>query len=119
VAATPIQVELFGTTVAATMSTALTAADVQCYTDENAPASDTTIQYGTTALTGFATAAVTEGTVANYRHIDNQLIAPTSQYIKQWPLGNEPMIDLSQFVRIRVTAGASVNCYCYVDIARL
>lgn len=111
-AATPIQVELFNCTGAATMSTALAATDVARFTD---PATSEAIplQYSTT-LSGYATAAVTEGTVANYNAIDAQLIAPTSQYVKQWPLGREPSAALSTFVRIRVTAPATVNCTCYV-----
>jgi hypothetical protein len=111
-AATPIQVELFGTTVAATMSTALASTDVSRITS---PASDETIplQYGTTT-SGYATAAVTEGTVANYRLLDLQLVAPTSQFVHQWPLSREPEILKSQFVRVRVTASASVNMYTYI-----
>lgn len=114
-AAQPIQVEFFGCTGAATMSTALAATDVSRISD---PLGTETIplQYGT-ALTAFATAAVTEGTVANYRSFDAQQIAPTAQYVKQWPLGREPSLALSTFARIRVTAAASVNCYCYVDFA--
>lgn len=111
-AATPIQVELFGCTGAATMSTALAAADVQCLSDPNGPTNNT-LQFGT-ALSAFATAAVTEGTVANYRPFDEQLIAPSSQYVKQFPLGREPAIAASQFVRIRVTAAASVNAQMYI-----
>lgn len=113
-AATPIEVELFGCTGAATMSTALAAADVQNMTDANGPAV-AVLQFGT-ALTAFATAAATEGTVANYRPFDEQLIAPTSQYVKQWPLGREPEIAASQFVRVRVTAPATVNCKIYANV---
>lgn len=111
-AATPIQVELFNCTGAATMSTALAATDVSRLTD---PLGTETIdlQYSTT-LSGYATAAVTEGTVANHYAWDTQLIAPTSQYVKQWPLGREPSAALSTFVRVRVTAAATVNCHCYV-----
>lgn len=109
-AATPIEVELFGTTVAATMSTALAAADVQ---NMSAASTAAPLQYGT-GLTAFATAAVTEGTVANYRPFDTQLIAPTSQYVKQFPLGREPYAAASTFIRVRVTAAASVNCKTYV-----
>lgn len=111
-AATPLQVELFGCTGAATMSTALAAADVSKIA---APLGSETIplQYGT-SLSGFATTAVTEGTVANYRAFDVQLIAPTSQYVKQWPLGREPESALSTFIRVRVTAPATVNCSTYV-----
>jgi hypothetical protein len=111
-AATPIQVELFGCTGAATMSTALAATDVQNITNPGGSAVDA-LQYGT-SLSGYATAAVTEGTVANYRAFDVQLIAPTSQYVKQFPLGREPGIGVSQFVRVRVTAAASVNAHIYI-----
>jgi len=45
-----------------------------------------------------------------------QLVAPTNQYVKQFPLGREPMFKASEFLRIRVTAGAAVNAYCYVII---
>lgn len=111
-AATPIQVELFGCTGAATMSTALVAADVQCLTDPNGPVNNT-LQFGA-SLSAFATATVTEGTVASYRPFDEQQIAPSSQYVKQFPLGREPAIGPSQFVRVRVTAAATVNATIYV-----
>jgi hypothetical protein len=111
-AATPINVELFNCTGAATMSTALAATDVARFGDPTG--SDVAPLQYSTALSAYATAAVTEGTVANYNAIDNQLIAPTSQYVKQFPLGREPSIPLSTFLRVRVTAAASVNCLCYV-----
>lgn len=111
-AATPIRVELFNCTGAATMSTALAATDVSRYSE---PLGTETIplQYGT-ALSAYATAAVTEGTVANYNAWDVQLIPPTGQYIFQSPLGREAACSLSTFIRIRVTATASVNMYCWV-----
>lgn len=114
-AAEPIIVEFFNCTGAATMSTALAATDISRMSD---PLGTETIplQYGT-ALTGFATAAVTEGTVANAYMWDVQHIAPTSQYVKQWPLGREPSAALSTFIRIRTTAPAQVGCICYVDFA--
>jgi hypothetical protein len=94
------------------MSTALAATDVSRMSD---PLGTETaqLQYST-ALSAYATTAVTEGTVANYNAFDLQLVAPTGQYVKQWPLGREPSAALSTFVRIRVTAGADVNCHCYV-----
>ena len=45
---------------------------------------------------------------------DVQFIAPTNQYVKQFPLGREPVVDAVSALRIRVTAGAAVNAYCYV-----
>jgi hypothetical protein len=118
-AATPGNVELFGTTVAATAMTALAAADVQCYTDANAVASDTLLQFGT-GLTAYAPGAgVTEGTVANYRHFDNVLLPATGPYNIERSLGNECVILLSQFVRVRVTLGTTTNMLCWVDVARV
>jgi hypothetical protein len=43
-----------------------------------------------------------------------QLIAPTGQYLKQFPLGFQPYVPVSSFLRIRVTAGTAVNAYCYI-----
>lgn len=112
-AAAPVVCELFGTTVAATMSTASVAADIIKY---SAPGLDASIavDVGATTKTGFATAAVTEGTPANVRMLDAQQVPPTGQYVLQFPLGREPYISASQFLRIRVTAPATVNCICYV-----
>lgn len=110
-AATPIQVELFNCTGAATMSTALAATDLGKY--EPLATETANLQYST-SLSGYATAAVTEGTVANYFAYDLQLLSPTAPYVKQFPLGREPSAALSTFVRVRVTAAASVNAYIYV-----
>jgi len=107
-AATPIQCELIQTDVAATV-TAHVAAGVQPYDDPNAPAS--TVTLGTSA-TGYTASA--EGTITTTRYGDLQLIAPTNQYVKQWPLGREFQVPVSKFLRVRVTAGTAVNAYCYV-----
>lgn len=118
-AATPGKVELFDAgTVFATMSTAYAAADVQPFSDPNAPAntagtSGVPLNLGT-ALSGFATAAVTEGSVSAARMFDAQLIAPTSQYIKQFPLGREPEVKPGDGLRVRMTFGTTVNAYIYV-----
>lgn len=122
-AATPGEVELFACTGAATMSTAYAAADIQPYGDRlNTPANTAGTTGAplslSTTLSGFATAAVTEGTVANYRGFDLQLIAPTGQYVKQFPLGREPQLGgnsaTQEFLRCRVTFAATVNMYIYV-----
>ena len=107
-AATPIKCELIQTDVAATV-TAHVAAGVQPYDDPNAPASTVTLG---TAATGYTAPA--EGTTAATRYGDLQLVAPTGQYVKQWPLGREFQVPVSKFLRVRVTAGAAVNAYCYV-----
>lgn len=120
--ATAGEVELFACTGAATMSSAYAAADVQPYGDRlNTPANTagttgSPLSLGT-ALSGFATAAVTEGTVANYRGFDLQL-DPQGPYVKQFPLGREPQFGgnsaTQEFLRCRMTFGTSVNAYIYV-----
>ena len=100
--------ELFSCTGAATVTT-LNAADIHKLTDPLGPASLVTL--GTSA-SGFT--ASNEGTVATAIMYDVQFIAPTAQYVYQWPLGREPKVELSRFVRVRVTAGAAVNAYCWV-----
>lgn len=108
-AATPIKCELIQTDVAATV-TAHVAAGVQPYTDPSLTASLMTL--GTTA-TGYTGSS--EGSTTATRFIDGpQLIAPTNQYVKQWPLGRDPIIPVSKFLRVRVTAAAAVNAYCYI-----
>jgi len=109
----PIQTEFFTTTVAATMSTALAATDVVLFSTPLDTTSVSGIQYGTTT-SAFATAAVTEGTVANARMMDLQQIAPTTGYVKQWPLGREPVCPPAKYIRCRVTAGVTVNAYIYL-----
>lgn len=120
-AATPGQVELCdtGTVFATALSTASVAGDIIPF-DPLAPANTagtTGVPFNLgTGLTGFSTAAVTEGTVTAARQLDSQLIAPTNQYIKQWPLGREPSLKPGNPLRVRVTFGTTVNMYCYVVI---
>ena len=71
------------------------------------------IPVGTTS-TGYT--ATAEGTITATRVFDAQLIAPTNQYVKQFPLGLEPVIQISKFARIRVTAAAAVNAYAYMIV---
>lgn len=117
--ATPGKVELVETgTVFATMSTAFGVNDIQTYGDPNAPAntsgtSGVPMNLGT-ALSGFATAAVTEGTTTATRMGDIQLAAPTNQYVKQFPLGREWEVAAGKAIRIRATFGTTVNMICYI-----
>lgn len=114
-AATPIKVELLETDVAATV-TASAAADIAKLDGSALSGGDPTtnlIPVGTTS-TGYTSTA--EGTITSVRMFDVQFIAPTNQYVKQFPLGTEPVIQISKFGRIRVTAGAAVNAYCYMVV---
>ena len=110
-AATPIKVELLETgTVFATV-TASVANDI---TRLNPLEQDPTTAYITvgTAATGYTASA--EGSITASREMDIQFIPPTAQYVKQFPLGREPIVNAASALRIRVTAGAAVNAYCYV-----
>ena len=110
-AATPIECELIQTDVAAGSTTALTSLTPQPYDDPNGPPS---LCAGGTAATGFNAGTSSEGTITTTRLGDLQLVAPTTQYVKQWPLGREWQVPVSKFLRVRVTAAAAVNAYCYV-----
>ena len=116
-AAAPIKCELLTTgTVGATV-TEFVAADIVNLTDPNAAAVTDDFPFAFTAAgdeSGYT--ATAEGSITATRDFDVQLIAPTNQYIKQWPLGREPAFKASDFVRIRVTAGADRLCYCYMVV---
>jgi hypothetical protein len=114
-AATPGKIELVETDVAATVTAHVTAGIVKL--DDAAlvggdPVTNL-IQVGT-ANTGYTASA--EGTTTVARLLDLQFIAGTNQYVKQFPLGREPIIQISKFLRVRVTFGAAVNAYCYVIV---
>jgi hypothetical protein len=112
------QVELIEVNVAATMSTAYAAADVQPYGDPNAPANTAGVSGEplnlSTTTSGFATAAVTEGTTTASRMADLQLIQPTNQYVFNWPLSREFECIPGRFLRVRVTFTASIGMYCFI-----
>lgn len=109
-AATPIQCELIDTGAVAATVTAHVAAGVMQY-DSIADGGAATVTLGTTA-TGYT--ATAEGTITATRLGDIQLVAPSSLYVKQFPLGREFFVPGGRFVRIRVTAAAAVNAWCYM-----
>lgn len=109
-AATPIAVELVDTFLIAATVTAYVANDVQPFL-RSADVGAASVTLGT-AASGYTASA--EGTVVATRHGDVQLIAPTNQYVKQFPLGMEYFIPGGHFLRVRVTAAAAVNAWCYV-----
>lgn len=106
-AATPIKVELLRHTGGAqTTLTAYAAADIARFNDPNAPTSS--IQLGT-ALSGFSN-TTTEVTPTAAVSLETHFVPPTSGIYVQFPLGREPEVQVSAFSRVRVTAGAAVNC---------
>ena len=115
-AATPINVELLSTkTVKATITEHVASGIINLDPLAGAPTDDNPFAFGAAGdETGYT--ATAEGTVTDTRPLDPQLIPPTGQYIKQWPLGREPEFAPTEFIRIRVTAGAAVNAICYMVI---
>lgn len=114
-AAAGIKCELLETDVAATV-TASAAADITKLDAKALSGGDPTtnlIVVGTTS-TGYTSTG--EGSITAVRMFDAQLVQPTGQYVKQFPLGLEPVIQISKFARIRVTAAAAVNAYCYMTV---
>jgi len=114
-AATPGKIELMESDVAATV-TAHAAADITKYDADALAGGDPTtnlIQVGTTS-TGYTSSG--EGTTTVSRMFDLQFIAPTNQYVKQFPLGARPVLQVGKFARIRVTFGAAINAYCYLIV---
>jgi len=116
-AATPGQVELVETgTVAATV-TAFVNNDITKLDGEALLFGDpTSAIFGVgTGASGYTASA--EGSITAVRDLDApQLIAPTSQFVKQFPLGYRPLLQANNFTRIRVTFGASINAYCYAIV---
>lgn len=111
-AATPIRVELLETgTVFATV-TASVDADITKLNDLSAAAASVVGLTLGTAATGYTASA--EGTITAVRMFDVQLVAPTNQYVKQFPLGREPVVNIGGAGRIRVTAPAAVLAYAYM-----
>ena len=64
--------------------------------------------------TGYTSSA--EGTITQTQMMDFQQIAPTNQYVKQFPLGREPAFVPSDYLRIRVWGDGVVTAYCYVVV---
>jgi hypothetical protein len=112
-AAAGVQWELIDTdTVAATGLTAHTTSTVHRINNPTGPATGVTMGTGNT---GYSTTAPTEGTITTTRVLDSAFVQPTGAYVHRWPLGQEPIIGVSKFVRIRVKAAAAVNALCWID----
>jgi len=65
-----------------------------------------------TSGTGYT--CTSEGSITAVKMFDAQLVQPTNQYVKQFPLGREPVVIIGNCARIRVTAAAAVNAYAYM-----
>lgn len=107
-----MQAELLTTgTVAATV-TALADADIVKLGDPDSVASATLGITFTVDGTGYTASA--EDTITTSRLFDHQQVL--NQYVKQFPLGREPVVDHDDVLRIRVNSDTDVNATCYVTI---
>lgn len=112
-AATPGIVELCVTDVAATVA-AHVAAGIHKFNNAALSGGDPTTSTFAVGTTSTGYTASGEGTVGTVRQGDVQQIAPTGQYVFQFPLGAEFVVNPSEFMRIRVKFAAAVNAICYV-----
>ena len=113
-AAQPIKVELVETGTVFGTVTASTDADITKLSGTApAVASVAGLTLGTSA-TGYT--CTSEGSITTVRMFDCQFVAPTNQYIKQFPLGREPVLAIGNACRIRVHAPAAVDAYAYLTL---
>jgi hypothetical protein len=116
-AATPIEVELIegdsasGSTVTAHVAAGIVKLDAAAL--QGGDPTTNLLPVGTTS-TGYTSSG--EGANTTTRTFDAQLVAPTNQYLKQFPLGREPFVVVSNLLKIRVKAGTAVNALCYVTV---
>lgn len=113
-AATPIEVELLETgTVFGTVTASADADCMKMNGADQAVASVAGLTMGTSA-TGYT--CTSEGSITAVRLFDCQLVAPTNQYIYQFPLGQEPVLVIGNATRVRVKAGAAVNAVAWIEV---
>lgn len=105
----PIKCELIETAAINATVTAYAAGDICQLTGPNDEASVLTLG---TAASGYTASA--EGTITATRLLDLQLVSPAGAYLKQFPLGSQPGVAVSKFLRIRVTAPVAVNAWSYI-----
>lgn len=115
-AAQPGVCELVDTfAIGATVLTAFASTDVNSVS-QGAGGLASQITLGTGA-SGFNTSGATEGTIVASREFDVQLLPPTAPYVKQMPLERGPEMLASEFLRIRVNFGTSINAIGYIQWA--
>lgn len=115
-AATPGKIELIETDVAATVTAHVAAGLTKLDSDAINSGDPTTNIFSVgTSATGYTSSG--EGSITAVRNLAApQFVAPTNQFVMQFPLGQEPIIQPAKFMRIRLLFGAAVNAYCYVKV---
>ncbi len=118
-AASLMEVELFSCTGAATVTAHVTAGinRVDARAIEGGDPVTNLLRVSTT-LTGFTASG--EGTVAAPQMYDQVMdTVPTTNgysFKKQYPLGEEPYVGNSRFLRIRVTTSVAMDMLCYSTV---
>lgn len=116
-AAAPIKVELVEVDVAATV-TAFVNNDITKVDGDALLYGDPTSEIYSVGTSASGYTSTGEGTITATRNLDApQLIAPTNQFVKQFPLGDYPIVQRNKYARIIVTAPATVNAFCYLKLA--
>lgn len=113
-AATPFQCELLAGTVAATVTAHADVGINRLSKNTIVPTNNFPFAFGATNETGYTSSS--EGTLAGARVFDLQNIAPSNQYVKQFPLGREPDFSVADWLRIRIWGDGTVKASCYVII---
>jgi len=111
-AGTPIVCELLDTSTVNATVTASVDADIFKFGGTNAAAASVAGLTLATSGTGYTSS--NEGSITASRVYDLQFVPPSGGYVKQFPLGREPVIEIANIARIRVHAPTAVNCYCYL-----
>lgn len=114
-AAMPGTVEIIETDISATLTTAYVSND---FTKVTHPQDTTVIStLFTLSTSGSGYTASAEGTVISLRNLDApQLIAPTTEFIKQVPLGGEAILQAGKYSRIRAGFAGTVSALCYMIV---
>lgn len=113
-AAQPIICELLET--GTVFGTVTASADADIYKldgGDQAAASVAGLTLGTSA-TGYT--CTSEGSITAVKIFDAELVAPTNQYIYQFPLGQEPKLIIGNAYRVRVKAAAAVNAIAWIEV---
>lgn len=109
-AAVPLNLELCVVNVAGTV-TAYGSADI--YPVNQAAVNRTSALTLSTTTSGFT--CTSEGSITTVRYLDPpQLVPPTAPFYVQFPLGDEPEFVAADYVRMRITAPVTVNCYPWI-----
>lgn len=107
-AGTPAVCELVQNGTASTCSSAHSTSTILPIGDSTATSR---LTMGTTT-SGYGNGSVTSATPDKY--FDAQFVAPTSQYVMQWPLGREPVMVVSKFLQLRINTAATYTALAYI-----